>query len=221
MLQKGLALGLHRSMSQRCDICGISALEDQEFAQERLPFRRARRYCPACHNRFYLRVYAVVAIVPFVFAVLGIWEIRQGHKSLFDSIGIWYALLFLIQWLMILPHELGHAIVARLFGYAQIRILVGAGTPLLSFRFLGFSWLINLIPFGGLTLFKLDDKPSRWKYFTVIAAGPVVNIAAGVAAWLFVTPASFFDHTGTVAKLFFWGECDRACRKFDPASLPD
>ena len=191
-------------MSQCCDICGIAALEGQEFAQERLPFRRARRYCPACHKKFYLRVYAVLAIIPIVFAIFGVWEILRAHKRMLDSVGIWYALLVLIQWVMIVPHELGHAVVARLLGYTQIRILVGAGKPLLSFRFLGFSWLLNLIPFGGLTLFKLNDQPSRWKYFAVIAAGPAVNIAAAGAACFFAPPGSPFDHPRTVAKLFFW-----------------
>jgi membrane-associated protease RseP (regulator of RpoE activity) len=35
--------------------------------------------------------------------------------------------LVIVQWFMILPHELGHAIAARLFGYTQIRILIGMG----------------------------------------------------------------------------------------------
>src|SRR5690348_13678552 len=161
-------------MAARCDVCGIEALESQEFARERLPFSRVKQYCPGCHKRLYLRVYLILALVPIILAAIGIVDVWRSHKPLLRGTGIWFAFLCLIQWLMILPHELGHASLARYFGYKQIRILVGSGRQLFSAKFLGFPWLFNLVPIGGLTVFHPHSRATRWKHLLVVAAGPTV-----------------------------------------------
>jgi hypothetical protein len=104
---------------------------------------------------------------------------------------------------MILPHELGHAALARLFGYSQIRILIGSGKQLFTAKFLGFAWLFNLIPFGGLTLFAPSSKISRWKHVVVVAAGPMVNLCLATAALLVARPSPLPD-TATLPNLLCW-----------------
>src|SRR5690348_14850947 len=96
-------------MQERCDICGIAALESEHFAQETLPFARSKRYCPACRQRLYRRVFGVLALIPVVAAGAGIVDALRRQVTLVDSVFIQYGLLFLFQWLMVLPHELGHA----------------------------------------------------------------------------------------------------------------
>src|SRR6266404_7125271 len=187
-----------------CDVCGIEALESQEFAQERLPFCRLKRYCPACHKRLYHRAYLVLALVPLFLGTIGLVEVLRGSKSFLQGTGMWFACLCVIQWLMILPHELGHATLARLFRYNQIRILVGVGRQLFSARLLGFSWLFNLIPMGGLTISNPSPKTNRWKHLSVVAAGPMVNVAVAALAFLFVKPGRFYDGIVTWPKLIFW-----------------
>jgi peptidase M50-like protein len=182
----------------------MEALESQEFAQERLPFRHAKRYCPACHKRFYHRVNVILALVPVVLGVVGIVDLWRGNKPFLHAIGIRLACLLLLQWLMVVPHELGHAVVARSFGYKQIRILVGTGRALFSVNMLGFTWLFNLIPLGGLTFFNPGTLPPRWKRLAVVAAGPMVNLLAGALALLFLKPGWVSDGISTWPGLFVW-----------------
>src|SRR5439155_1522526 len=136
----------------------------------------AKRYCPACHARFYNRVYLIFFLVPLLLATVALISAQRRSTPLLQSTEFQIACLLLFQWVMILPHELGHAVLARLFGYKQIRILIGSGKQLFSVKFFGFAWLFNLIPFGGLTLFAPSSKISRWKHFAVLAAGPLVNL---------------------------------------------
>src|SRR5260370_22797618 len=104
----------HLPMSERCDMCGSAALESEQFAEERLPLWRAKRYCPACRKKFYHRVYVVLAIIPLVFAFLGILDVQSRNIRPLDSTALWVAFLIIVQWLMIFPHDLGHAGLARL-----------------------------------------------------------------------------------------------------------
>ncbi len=191
-------------MPGRCDICGIEALESQEFQQERLPFRRPKRYCPACRSRFYNRIYLVLFLIPLLFASLALIAALRRSTPLLQSREFQIACVLLLQWLMILPHELGHAALARFFGYNQIRILIGSGKQLFSAKFFGFAWLFNLIPFGGLTLFAPSSKISRWKHVVIVAAGPMVNLCLATAALLAARPASPLPDTASFPNLLCW-----------------
>src|ERR1043166_7870357 len=160
-------------MPGRCDVCGIVALENQQFVEERIPFRRTKRYCPACHKKFYHRVFTILAVVPLILACLGIVEAYRRQTKVLDAPLLWFALLSIFQWLMILPDELGHAAAARLLGFTQIRILIGSGRPMITVRLLGIPIMVNVIPFGGITLFKDEGKYERWKRFCTVAAGQI------------------------------------------------
>jgi hypothetical protein len=189
-------------MPERCDICGVSALDGQVFVLERIPFLRAKLYCPACHRRLLLRVYSTAMILLVGFGCWGIVAAWHEHTGLLDSVLVWLPVLYVFQWLLILPHELGHAFVARHFGLAQIRILIGGGRPIFACNFLGFPMLVNRIPFGGLTLFKHERKPNRWRHFLVVVAGPLVNIAAAGAVWPFLPAGPLLNFSWTLPKLF-------------------
>jgi hypothetical protein len=192
-------------MRDRCSACGIASLESQQFIEENFPFVRRRFYCPACHQRLVHRIYLGFAIVVMVIAVIAtIWAARTKEPIL-NYAGFAILFLIIVQWLMILPHELGHAIAARLFGYTQIRILIGMGKPLFSFDFAGFYWVLNPIPFGGLTFAKPPEKMNRCKHLTFASAGLFVNALFAIVAWLFIARDGVVHSPGSVAKLFFWG----------------
>src|SRR6267378_7195253 len=163
-------------MPDRCDKCGIVALESQSFTEERIPFRRPKRYCPACHQKFHQRVYLVVVVLILVLATIEIGAVLRGRREVAAFSGLWWLLICMIQWLMIVPHELGHAIAGKLLGYTQIRIMVGAGKPFMSFDFAGFYWIINPIPFGGLTYSASPEKLHRWKHLLFVGGGLLVNV---------------------------------------------
>jgi tetratricopeptide (TPR) repeat protein len=191
-------------MPDRCDKCGIVALESEQFVEEGSAFRRRRRYCPACHQKYRQRVYLCSVAVLLLLAGFEIRLIHSGKKEFQDYSPLWWILVFLIQWVMIVPHELGHAIAARLLGYTQIRILIGAGKPIVSFDFGGFYWVVNAIPLGGLTLVKIAPKLHRWKHLAFVSSGLVFNLAVVIVAWFFIGPGELFSRTGNVSKLLFW-----------------
>jgi hypothetical protein len=192
-------------MPHRCHACGIEALESQEFIEENFPFTRRRFYCPACHQRLVHRIMIGFTLVILFVAIIATYEAIRTHQQILNLSGFGMLFLVVVQWLMILPHELGHAIAARLFGYSQIRILIGMGKPLFSFEFAGFYWVFNPIPFGGLTLSKPPAKVNRWKHLIFVSAGLAVNALAAFVAWLFIGPDGLFHSLGSIAKLFFWG----------------
>jgi Flp pilus assembly protein TadD len=87
------------------------------------------------------------------------------------------ALVTFMAWLTILPHEAGHAFVAKLVGLGVDRIVLGIGRKLGTFMFFKVPIEIHLYPAGGLTLLEVRDLPHfRWKLATVTLAGPMVDI---------------------------------------------
>jgi len=105
---------------------------------------------------------------------LAIYVLAHGGDWWPESWFLWFLLL---QWLLIIPHELGHATAAEILGFERIRIIVGYGKPILTTRFMGHQWLINVLPFGGLTLAEFPNgKPDRCKDFLLTVAGPAVNL---------------------------------------------
>lgn len=192
-------------MPERCDICGVAALESERFIEEALPFARTKRYCPACRQRLYHRVLGIMAVICLVVGTAGILLAWYRHASLLESRALQWSLLLAFQWLMVLPHELGHALAGRALGFTQIRMLIGAGKPLFSVRLFGFRTLINLIPFGGVTLSKPAEATSRWRVFGFIGAGLLVNFAAAAIAWCFAGPGELFRFgSGSALVPFFW-----------------
>src|SRR5215467_7565015 len=99
-------------MSDRCDVCGIAALESQRFIEENFPFMRRRNYCPACHLKLVHRIYLVFTVVILAIAIFLICAAARTKEPILDYGGFWLLFLVIVQWLMIIPHELGHAIAA-------------------------------------------------------------------------------------------------------------
>ncbi|OUC16037.1 MAG: hypothetical protein B0A82_03730 [Alkalinema sp. CACIAM 70d] len=85
---------------------------------------------------------------------------------------LWQAMMVI----MTIPHELGHAITARLVGMQVSKIVLGSGKTRWTFRFLGFLWEVKTILTGGITL--LSSQSTSWyrsRLFLVILAGPLAN----------------------------------------------
>jgi tetratricopeptide (TPR) repeat protein len=118
---------------------------------------------------------------------------------------VWLALLVIFQWVMLVPHELGHALAGRLLGYGQIRILIGSGKPIFTTELLGIQWLFNIVPFGGLTL--AGNPPTaqlRWKEIVFVGGGPMVSLIAAAGTWMFIERGALFDGARTALEAFFW-----------------
>ena len=86
-------------------------------------------------------------------------------------------LVLLLQWPLIVAHELGHGLFARAFGYGPVRLVIGSGKTLFKFSFLGFTWLLNLIPFGGLAYATPKQRLIRWQWILFVSGGLIANTA--------------------------------------------
>jgi tetratricopeptide (TPR) repeat protein len=187
-----------------CSKCGVPEGVGCALAEEASPLLRRRLYCPRCLERYHLNFLLMLVVLAVVMAVLGAWiEISRGRSALRSPL-VFVALLSFFQWFMIIPHELGHAISARLLGFQNIRLLIGAGRPVATFELFSFKWLINSHPFGGLTLCDLPPNRERWRFVFMVAAGPAVSVIAMTAAYVFREDASVWPRLTSIAGVIFW-----------------
>ncbi|MDD5175651.1 MAG: RIP metalloprotease RseP [Sterolibacterium sp.] len=102
---------------------------------------------------------------------------------------------------LIMVHELGHFVVARLCGVKVLRFSIGFGRPLLIKRY-GVDqteWAISIFPLGGYVkmlderegsveqheLPRAFNRQSVWKRILVVAAGPFANLLLAILLyWL-------------------------------------
>lgn len=101
---------------------------------------------------------------------------------------------------LVVVHELGHFVLAKLFGLRVLRFSLGFGPRLIGFRFGETEYQISLVPIGGyVRIFGelpedaagTDDPRSfhtlaAWKQSLVILAGPIMNLALPLALYFVV-----------------------------------
>lgn len=97
---------------------------------------------------------------------------------------------------MIVIHEFGHFIVAKMLGIAVETFSVGFGSRLFGFRIGDTDYRISAIPLGGYVKFRGENlellqgksegsvdeflSQPKWKRFLVAVAGPVFNIVTAL-----------------------------------------
>ena len=92
---------------------------------------------------------------------------------------------------MVLIHEFGHFIVARLCGIEVEEFGIGLPTPgaLTLFHWQGTRFTLNWLPFGGFVRPKGENDPNvpgglaaanPWKRLAVLFAGPLMNLLMAV-----------------------------------------
>jgi tetratricopeptide (TPR) repeat protein len=129
----------------------------------------------------------------------------SSGKALLSSSTSFFILLFVLQYVLIVVHELGQALAARFLGFSQIRIIIGSGKPLFHFHLFGFAWLINRIPFGGLAYAKPDSASlTRRKWIFFAAGGLIVNGALALLSWLFLPEGALTDSRRAPLEALFW-----------------
>lgn len=103
-----------------------------------------------------------------------------------------YGILGLVA--MVIIHEFGHFIAARLLGVEVTRFSVGFGPVLLGYKPKVTEYALSLIPLGGYVKMKGEEIDERneedkegaffaqpvWKRLIIVFAGPFFNIASAV-----------------------------------------
>lgn len=104
----------------------------------------------------------------------------------------------LVLGILVLIHELGHFLTAKLFGVRVISFSIGFGKPIVSRMYGGTEYRISSIPFGGFVHMagehpedEHEQKPDEfnakpiWQRALIALAGPTANFASAVAfLWL-------------------------------------
>lgn len=100
-----------------------------------------------------------------------------------------------VLFVLVIAHELGHFIVARLFGITVEEFGFGIPPRIIGLKHKGVVWSLNLLPLGGFVRIKgyedgvgVAEKDSFghqkiWKRLSVVSAGVAVNI---VLAWVLI-----------------------------------
>ncbi|MBD3813846.1 MAG: RIP metalloprotease RseP [Pigmentiphaga sp.] len=106
---------------------------------------------------------------------------------------VWFLVAIAI---LVVVHEFGHYLAARLAGVKVLRFSLGFGKPLFSRRFGGdqTEWVLAALPFGGYVK-MLDEREgevpaaeahrsfnraSVWRRIGIVAAGPIANFLLAI-----------------------------------------
>ena len=97
---------------------------------------------------------------------------------------------------LIIVHEYGHYLVARICGIKVLRFSIGFGTPLWKKRLGrdGTEWVVAAVPLGGYVkmlderegevapqeLARAFNRQSVWRRCAVVAAGPAANFLLAI-----------------------------------------
>jgi len=100
---------------------------------------------------------------------------------------------------LIVVHEYGHYLAARLCRVKVLRFSVGFGRPLLTWRFGAdrTEWVVAAVPFGGYVkmlderegpvaaedLPRAFNRQSVWRRLAIVVAGPVANFLLAIALY--------------------------------------
>ncbi len=92
-----------------------------------------------------------------------------------------YLLVIALIGLLVLIHELGHLVGARLVGIPVARFSVGLGPSLWAVRIGGTEYRLSAIPFGGYVMPAVETmdglfRISAWKRAVFFASGPLANL---------------------------------------------
>ena len=121
-----------------------------------------------------------------------------------------YIVAVVLFLLLIIIHEFGHFIAAKLMGVRVNEFAVGFGPKLFSKKFGETNYAVNLIPLGGYCAMKGEDENSEdkkafcnkpaWRRFIIVVMGAVFNLLLGlIIVAIILAPTKTFATT-TVAE---------------------
>ncbi len=124
---------------------------------------------------------------------------------------VWpYLIAVLLFLVLIVIHEFGHFIAAKLLGVRVNEFAVGFGPKLFSVKGKETKYRFNLIPLGGYCAMEGEDEESAdgrafcnksaWRRFIIVAMGAIFNLLLGLIIVAIILAPSEAFATTTVAR---------------------
>jgi tetratricopeptide (TPR) repeat protein len=183
-------------VTQECHQCGLQSTIENVYVK-----KGKKTFCPPCHQEREqdeaVQFFTNVGIM----GVIGLATLFFPHFGL----GYFYAalsLFYVFLILMLVLHELSHALIAYLLGFQVFAIFMGTGKNRFKFNVGKTTIVLNTLPLSGIVYFVTDGaKFLRIRRFLSILAGPAVHI-------LFVIALTLYLHNNTLESSFenllFW-----------------
>jgi tetratricopeptide (TPR) repeat protein len=183
-------------MPAKCDICGIETKVKEAFyliGDE--SSIHARRRCPQCWMKKQTGAAKRAFFAYFCAAAIGLILVFSTADNTFGWFLLNLVLYYLLMIVAALPHELGHAFVAKAVGFRVFHISIGYGRTIFERPFCGFNFQLKSIPFGGFAFSTpKNSKSYRVKKCLVVLAGPSANLLiAAMLAVMIPDQALSFD----------------------------
>lgn len=183
------------TMATVCDKCGAQTEVPESFIRLRKSFRRSYYWwCPSCHTKVNLQRHRRSIAWSLLYGVVGILLLFLMPGMNLGNIMINLFLFNLFLFASVLPHELGHAFMAKWVGFRVFKIIVGYGRTLFKTKVFGIPAEFLTLPVGGFAFASpVDRQWFRLKYFLVVFAGPFTNFLMCAGVLFFLPPTSVFN----------------------------
>lgn len=169
----------------RCGKCGVRSPLSSLFTLVKTSSGLSS-ICQACKRRARNRLHLVLALfavgMTLAFFTATVATSSPDQRS-YSWDGMWFPLFLLFQYVSIVPHELAHALGARLMGIEVFQISLGYGRVIATWRVRGV--VIEIRAIAGIGVVRgatLRMNGWQWRMIAFIAAGPLANAALCVAA---------------------------------------
>lgn len=127
-------------MQTKCYACGVETDIPEAFYHKPLSFSfRRLTYCPTCWMRQRSAGAKRRLLVDLALVAAGISLLSLSAENTLGYMFLNFVLFDFFLILAILPHELGHAVVAHLLGLRVFKIIVGWGKTLFKCNLFGFD----------------------------------------------------------------------------------
>lgn len=124
---------------------------------------------------------------------------------------MYIVIAILIFGFLIVTHELGHFVAAKLFNVRVSQFAVGMGPALIKKQKGETLYALRAFPVGGFCAMEEDEESedSRaftnqkwWKRFIILAAGALMNFLTGLVILMFIVPNSSYFSSPTITGFF-------------------
>lgn len=182
-----------------CSVCGRSSALREAFTHGKDGTLR-RTWCPLCASNYQVRMSKLMLIGTVLVLLLGGYNLHEHPDDRVHAFIFGYAAFYLASMLLVLPHEIAHAAVARAVGFTPVGIRAGQGPPLFDREMFGIRVRIGRWPHGGVTHIDMREIPGfKARAIATFAAGGLLHLALAIPA-LVALPYLTVEATGPLLR---------------------